>query len=127
VKEAIMLTIDVEKTEDIVVVRCCGRLVRGEAISVLRNAVMSERNTRIVVLDMSELQAIDAGGLTALVSLHHWTCERGIQLKLVNPSDFILETLQRLRLDRVFDISTLHDALVVLATPGEPHLRYACS
>ncbi len=122
-----MLTIDVEKTEDIVVVRCCGRLVRGEAISVLRNAVMSERNTRIVVLDMSELQAIDAGGLTALVSLHHWTCERGIQLKLVNPSDFILETLQRLRLDRVFDISTLHDALVVLATPGEPHLRYACS
>jgi len=120
-----MLTIDVEKTEDVVVVRCCGRLVRGGAISVLRNAVISERDTRIVVLDLSELETIDAGGLTALVSLHHWTKGRGIQMKLVNPSHFVLETLQRLRLDHVFDISTFHDALAVLANPSHQHMRYA--
>jgi anti-anti-sigma factor len=120
-----MLTIDVEKTLDVVVVRCCGRLVRGGAISVLKNAVISEGNTRIVVLDMSDLITIDAGGLTALVALHHWTSERGIQLKLVNPSHFVLETLQKLQLDHVFDISTLHDALAVLANSGHATAHYA--
>jgi anti-anti-sigma factor len=123
-----MLNIDVERTEDIVVVRCGGRLVRGTAIAILRDAVISERDTRIVVLDMSELETIDAGGLTALVSLHHWTKDRGIQLKLVNPTHFVLETLHTLRLDEVFDISTLQDALVVLANPVHQHAHYAaCS
>jgi anti-anti-sigma factor len=120
-----MLTIDVERTVDVVVVRCSGRIVLGAAVSVLRNAVVSEKDTRIVVLDLTEVEAVDAGGLNALVSLHHWTRNRGIQLKLVNPSHFVLETLQRTRLDQVFDISSLHDALVVLSGTSDSHWNYA--
>jgi anti-anti-sigma factor len=120
-----MLTIDVERTDDVVVVRCFGRIVRGEAVGTLRSAVVSERDTRIVVLDLSDVEAIDAGGLTALVSLHHWTRGRGIQLKLVNPSQFVMETLQRTGLDQVFDISSLHDALVVLGGQSEESFRHA--
>jgi anti-anti-sigma factor len=120
-----MLTIDVERTDDVVVVRCLGRIVRGEAVGILRGAVVSERDTRIVVLDLSEVEAIDAGGLTALVSLHHWTRGRGIQLKLVNPSLFVMETLQRTGLDGVFDISSLHDALVVLGATQESAFHHA--
>ncbi|MBZ5718996.1 MAG: STAS domain-containing protein [Acidobacteriia bacterium] len=122
-----MLTLDVEKTGDVVVVRCFGRIVRGDAVGTLRNAVVSERDTRIVVLDLSDVETIDAGGLTALVSLHHWTRARGIQLKLVNPSHFVLETLQRTGLDHIFDISSLHDALVVLGGTHEwPVHHVAC-
>jgi anti-anti-sigma factor len=110
-----MLTIDVEKTGDLAVVRCSGRLVRGQEVSTLKNAVVSEKNTRIVVLDLSEVEMIDAGGLNALVGLHHWTRSHGIQLKLVNPSHFVKEVLLTTGLDRVFDISSLHDALIVLA------------
>ena len=110
-----MLTIDVERTGDVALARCSGRLVRGEAINVLRNTVVSRRDTRIVVLDLTEVEAIDAGGLAALVSLHHWACDQGVLLKLVNPSDFVREILHCTRLDRVFDISSLHDALVVLS------------
>jgi anti-anti-sigma factor len=110
-----MLTIDVEKTEDVVVVRCGGRIVRGQGVRTLRTAVISERDTRIVLLDLSEVEMIDAGGLAALISLHHWTNRRGIQLKLCNPSRFVREVLERTRLDQVFDISSLHDALVLLA------------
>ena len=120
-----MLTIDVEKTLDVVVVRCAGRLVRDGAISDLRNAVISEHDTRIVVLDMTDVETIDAGGLTELVALHHWTNERGIQLKLVNPSHFVLEMLQTLHLDHVFDISTLQDALMVLANTSHEAAHYA--
>ena len=111
-----MLTIDTEKMGDVAVVRCNGRIVRGEGIRTLRNAVVSETDTRIVVLDLSEVESLDAGGLTALLSLHHWTRSHAIQLKLVNPSNFVREVLERTRLDRVFNISSLHDALQVLGT-----------
>jgi anti-anti-sigma factor len=113
-----MLTIDVEKSGGVAVVRCTGRIVRGEGICTLRSAVVSNQDTRIVVLDLSEVESLDAGGLTALVSLHHWTRSRGIQLKLVNPSHFVHDIMQRTRLDCVFDISSLDDALLVLGGPA---------
>ena len=109
-----MLSIDVEKSEHVAVARCVGRLVRGEAVRTLNNAVISENDTRIIVLDLSDVDAIDAGGLSALVSLHEWTETRGIQLKLVNPSHFVREVLERTGLHRVFEITSLHDALAVL-------------
>jgi anti-anti-sigma factor len=112
-----MLSIDVEKTGHVAVARCVGRLVRGEAVRTLKNAVVSERNTRIIVLDLSDVEAIDAGGLSGLISLQEWTLTRGIQLKLVNPSHFVREVLEKTGLDRVFEITSLHDALVVLVDP----------
>jgi len=117
-----MLSIDVEKSEHVAVARCVGRLVRGEAIHTLNNAVINENDTRIIMLDLSDVDAIDAGGLSALVCLHEWTESRGIQLKLVNPSHFVREVLERTGLDRVFEITSLHDALVVLGDE-----RYASS
>jgi len=119
-----MLTIDVERTGDVAVARCAGRIVRGEEVRTLRNAVIGEKNTRIVVLDLSDVETLDAGGLTALLSLHQWSRSRGIQLKLVNPSHFVHEILMRTRLDSVFDISTFDDALVVLRSVESRCPRY---
>jgi len=109
-----MLTIDVERTGDVAVVRCGGRIVRGQEVRMLRSAVVLEKSSRIVVLDLSEVHSLDAGGLTTLLSLHQWACTQGVQLKLVNPSHFVREVLVRTRLDHVFDISTLDHALFVL-------------
>lgn len=109
-----MLTIDVEKTSDVAIVRCIGRLVRGAGVSTLRNAVVSENDTRMIVLDLSEVEMIDAGGLSALVSLHHWTRSRGVRLKLVNPAPLVQDLLARTHLDCVFDVSSLDDALMIL-------------
>jgi len=120
-----MLTLDVEKANDVAVVRCSGRLVRGTEISTLRDAVVSEKNTRIMVLDLSEVEALDAGGLNALVSLQLWSRSHGVQLKLVNPSAFVREMLISMRLDRVFDISSLHDALLVLSRPPRQESKCA--
>jgi len=120
-----MLTVDVEKTGDVAVVRCMGRIVRGEEVWTLRNAVVSGTGTRIVVLDLEAVEAMDGGGLSALVSLRHWTRSRGIQLKLVNPSRFVMEVLECTGLDGVFDISSLHDALVVLGCGEEYELKHA--
>ena len=110
-----MLSLDVEKTGDVTLVRCSGRIVRGEEVRTLKHAVVSEENPRIVVLDLSEVETLDAGGLTALLSLHYWALNRGVQLKLVNPSHFVNEMLERTQLNRVFDISSLNHALIVLS------------
>ena len=91
----------------------------------LRNAVVSEKTTRIVVLDLSQLEFMDAGGLNTLVSLHHWTRNHGIQLKLVNPSRLVHEMLTRTRLNRVLDISSLRDALMVLSGADCHHAKFA--
>jgi anti-anti-sigma factor len=120
-----MLSINVEKTGDVAVVRCAGRLVRGTEVFTLRNAVFSAKDIRIVVIDLSDVEMLDAGGLTALLSLRQWARNRNVQLKLVNPSHFVNEVLTRTGLDHVFDISTFEHALFVLAAPEYHHLKYA--
>jgi len=87
--------------------------VRGQE-STLRNAVLAEKLTRIVVLDLSDVESLDAGGLNLLVSLHRWTENNRIHLKLVHPRPFVHEMLTRTHLDCVFDISSLDHALAVL-------------
>jgi len=110
-----MLTINVETFKDLVIVRCTGRIVRGENIRTLKTEVISANDTRLIVLDLSEVESIDAAGLSALVSLHHRSRSRGIQLRLVNPSRFVLDVFNRTKLSSVFDISSFDDALVAIA------------
>ena len=120
-----MLTIDVEKNNEVAVVHCSGRLVRGVEVGTLRNAVVSEKTTRVVVLDLSQVEFMDAGGLNSLVSLHHWTRNHGIQLKLVNPSRLVREMLTSTRLNRVLEISSLRDALTILSGADSHRAKYA--
>jgi len=120
-----MLSIELEKNGDVAVVRCNGRIVRGEEVSRLRNAVVSQKDSRIVVLDLSDVESLDAGGLTTLLSLHQWARGWGVQLKLVNPTHFVREVLTRTGLDQVFDISTFDHALYVLSGSNCHQTRYA--
>jgi anti-anti-sigma regulatory factor len=60
---------------------------------------------------------LDGGGLGMLVFLHRWTRDNGIQLKLVNPSNFVREMLDRTHLTCVFNISSMDDVLEILCTP----------
>ncbi|HZR56371.1 MAG TPA: STAS domain-containing protein [Terriglobales bacterium] len=110
-----MLELRSEKSGNVVVVRCAGRIVHGPEADSLRSVVLSAENARIVVLDLSELESIDAGGLAELVLLHLWTRAHNTQLQLVNPSNFVFEMFTRTRLDRVLQISSFRKALRVLS------------
>jgi len=114
-----MLTVRTERAGDVVVVKCAGRIVRGQE-SILRNAVLSQKLARVFVLDLTEVEALDAGGLTLLVALHRWTEENRVHLKLVNPRPFVYDMLTRTHLDCVFDISTLHHVISVLGGCENP-------
>jgi anti-anti-sigma factor len=108
-----MLSVKTERAGDVVVIKCAGRIVRGLE-NALRNAVMAASPARVVVLDLSDVEALDAGGLNLLVSLHRWTEASRMHLKLVNPRPFVNEMLVRTHLDCLFEISSLGEALTVL-------------
>ena len=50
-----MLKITVQNLGDTSVVRCDGRIVTGDAGSILRNAVLSQRNSRMLVIDLAQI------------------------------------------------------------------------
>lgn len=110
------LSIKREQTGDVAVLQCAGRIVRGEALHFLKDAVTCLNRPRVVVLDLSEVEMLDGGGLGMLVFLHRWTHDNHIQLKLVNPSNFVREMLDRTRLTCVFNISSMDDVVEILCT-----------
>lgn len=108
------LHIKMEQTGDVGVLQCAGRLVRGEALQLLKDAVTSLSRLRVVILDLSEVEMLDGGGLGMMVFLHNWTRSSGIQLKLVNPSSLALEMLMRTRLTSVLHVSSMDDVVEIL-------------
>jgi anti-anti-sigma factor len=122
-----MLMIDIERTGETTFVRCAGRLVRGPELGKLHRVVASMQNAQMIFLDLSEVEALDAGGVNALVGLRQWASGEGIQLKLVSPSRFVRETLTRFRLDQLLEISSLQDVLAFLVGRESAQLAAASS
>ena len=93
-----MLTINVESIREVVVLRCSGRIVCGHETALLCSAMQQE--SRNVVVDLTEVDAIDAAGVGALLSLQ----AAGVYLKLRNPSRQVREILKVTRLNSIFEI-----------------------
>jgi len=93
-----MLTVTVENFDEITVVHCLGRIVRGYDHVLLCPA--AQQVGRNVVLDLTHVDAIDAAGIGALVSLQ----AAGIYLKLMNPTRQVREILKITNLDTIFEI-----------------------
>lgn len=120
------LQYQVECLLDVAVVRCSGRLVRGKALDEFRRGIEKLEHLRMLILDLSEVDHLDAGGLGALLLLRRWSRLNAVQMKLVNPSAFLLQILEATRLTSVFDISSLEEALCILQASGErPHYAVA--
>lgn len=110
-----MLSVHIEKVGDIAVVECEGRIVRSEAAFTLRYAVTSQRDARIVVLDLSEVTAIEGGGLGMLVFLQRWAHDRDIRFKLFNPSRSVRDKLEHTSSMSACEIATLDEMMALLA------------
>lgn len=116
----------VECQHDVAVVRCSGRLVRGQALDEFRRGIERLEHLRMLVVDLSEIDHLDAGGLGVLLLIRRWARLNAVQMKLVNPSAFLLQILEATRLTSVFDISSLEEALCILQASGErPHYAVA--
>ena len=80
-----MLDVTVANIGELTVVGCEGRIVQRESAYKLRDAVTSQTDARIIILELSEVRAIGGGGLGMLVFLQRWAHDHDIRLKLFNP------------------------------------------
>src|SRR4029077_10002792 len=116
-----MLNATVQKLGDSTVLRCQGRIVIGGAYTILRDAVLSQTPTRMLVLDLAQVDRIDAGGLGVLLGLREWAYAHAIRLRLMNVMNQVEQVLELTKLDRVFEFCSVRDMFGLLhpatATP----------
>jgi len=110
-----MLAIHVENLSDLAVIECKGRIIRSDAVFKLREVVQAQAASRVIALDLSEVEAISGGGLGMLALLQRWTRENDIRLKLFCPSRPVLEGLAQNRSILNFEIASFHQMMSVLA------------
>jgi len=122
VREKAMLDLHVEKIGELTVVECEGRVVRSEDVIKLRETVTSLRNARIIVLDLSEVHAIESSGLGMLLFLQRWASDHDIQFKLFDPSRSVRNRLALVNSITALEIATLHEMMALLADSDR---RYA--
>jgi len=109
-----MLSTHIENIGDLAVVECEGRIVRSEAAYKLRDAVISQRNARTILLDLSEVSVIEGGGLGMLSFLQRWAYDHDIRLKLFNPTKSVRDRLGHTGSMLDVDIATLDEMMALL-------------
>ena len=117
-----MLKVNIDNIGDLAVVECEGRIVQSDAAFKLREAVTSQIDARTVVLELSEVHAIEGGGLGMLIFLQRWARDHSIRLKLFNPSKSVRQRLELVSSLSEFDIPTLDEMMALL---GNADRRYA--
>jgi len=110
-----MLNVTVANIGELAVVGCEGRIVQRESAYKLWQAVTSQTDARIVVLELSEVRAIGGGGLGMLVSLQLWAREHNIRFLLFHPSKSVQNKLKRGRSIAEFYISSSEEMMALLA------------
>src|SRR6266851_4348107 len=117
-----MLKINVDNLGDLALVECEGRIVQSDAAFKLREAVTLQGDARTVVLDLSEVNAIEGGGLGMIVFLQRWAQNHDIRFKLFNPCKSVRERLKKVSSMSEFDIPTLDEMMALLVRADR---RYA--
>jgi anti-anti-sigma regulatory factor len=110
-----MLALHVENMSDLAVIECKGRIFHSDAVFELRDTVQAQATARIIVLDLSEVEAIGGAGLGMLAFLERWARQYDVQFKLFNPSRAVLEGLVHNRSILNFEIASFHEMMGILA------------
>ena len=113
-----MLDVTSENRGNAAILRCSGRIVAGEEAWTLYNTVISQQGKRVIVLDLTGVSRIDAGGLGVLVSLRRWARVGGVKLRLI-PSQAVQELLDLTGLSSQFEIRPRVSAPSLPADPWE--------
>ena len=109
-----MLQCTVQQLGDASVLACRGRIVIGEAYAVLREAATSQGHSSVLVVDLAQVDRIDAGGLGTLLGVREWAQANRIRFKLMNVMHKVEQILELTALDRVFEFCSVQDLLSLL-------------
>jgi anti-anti-sigma regulatory factor len=89
-----MPSVHIDNVGDMTIIECAGRFVRHAAAFKLQEAVTSQTDANVIVLDLTEMHAIGGGGLGMLVLLQRWAKDHNIRFKVFNPSRPVRDKLK---------------------------------
>jgi anti-sigma B factor antagonist len=81
---ASLLTLEVERNDDVAIVKCHGRLVMGVCDVLASKVKALIPDTRRIVLDLTDLKQMDSMGLGTIVRLYASAKSGGSCLVLIN-------------------------------------------
>jgi len=93
-----MLGATVHKRGDATIVRCQGRFVTGADYTILRKAVLDHTHAGALILDMAQVERVDAGGLGVLLRVREGARSKTVKLKLLNVTSRVREVFELTRL-----------------------------
>ena len=96
-----MPSVRINNRGEMAIIECAGRFVRNDAAFKLRDAVTSQKDARVVILDLTEMHAIGGGGLGTLLLLQGWAQSRHIRFQLLNPCGPVLDKLKHVDFERI--------------------------
>ena len=101
------------------IIECEGRIVNSDAAFGLRDAVLCEADASVIVLDLTEVTALEGGGLGMLVFLQRWAHDHSIRMKLFNPRPSVRFRLEHASTFYEFDIASLDEMTEMLSRAEE--------
>ena len=113
-----MLKVHAKQLGTVAILCLQGRIVRGETAA-LRNAVQAQSSVGAVILDLTRVTTIDAGGLGVMLQLREQAQARGIDLKLMNVTKLVNRVLEITRLNSVFQVTSGAEVLSTVSR-GQP-------
>lgn len=99
------LKMDTKTTDGITVVSCAGRIVFGDEAAALRaklKSILAENKK--VILNLSDVNYIDSGGLGTLVGVYSSARASGADIKLAGLGQRVRDVLQITKLVTVFEV-----------------------
>jgi anti-anti-sigma factor len=98
----VMLKIHAKKLGKVTILCLQGRIGAGETTT-LRDAVLSQSDVSVIVLDLARVSGIDAGGLGVMLELREQTQAKGIAFRLRNITKLVQQVFEITRLNSVFE------------------------
>jgi anti-sigma B factor antagonist len=108
-----MLSVQMRRVGDVVVIACRGTVVGGAAAEELQRVIEQLLPLEPhIVLDGAEVTFLDSAGVGVLVRLLHRTRRASGDLKLCGLSRRVAEVLRITQLDGIFDVHTREDEAI---------------
>ena len=110
---------------DVTIIHLNGRLVRGESCPKLGDLAFSQTDANTIVLNLAQVNGIDASGIGTLLRLQEAVRSRGTMFKLMNTVDQVHRVLVLTGLDRAFEFCSVRDQFCLMHRAAESQTRTA--
>lgn len=119
------MRVQYRQVADAIIIDLNGRIVAGEEAALLRDSIrgLLDRGEKKIMLNLAEVPYIDSAGIGELVRAYvAIERERG-WLKLMSPGRKVLEVLEIVKLDTIFQIYSSEAEALATVTLPQDHSR----